>query len=120
MRECSQGAVRAPQAEQQSAMTTTSTTSAGLAGAAYLSVLIALGGYFGFAAVQGDHGLFTRIQADARAEELARERDALAAQLAHLRNQTTRLSDAFLDLDLLDERARKVLGYVRHDEIVIP
>jgi cell division protein FtsB len=30
-----------------------------------------------------------------------------------------RLSDEFLDIDLLDEQAREVLGYVRADEIVI-
>jgi cell division protein FtsB len=29
------------------------------------------------------------------------------------------MSDDYLDLDLLDERARKVLGMVRPDEIVI-
>ncbi len=34
-------------------------------------------------------------------------------------NLTTRLSDHYLDLDLLDEQLRDVLGYVRADEIVI-
>jgi cell division protein FtsB len=29
------------------------------------------------------------------------------------------LSDDFLDLDLLDERARSILGMLRSDEIVI-
>jgi cell division protein FtsB len=33
---------------------------------------------------------------------------------------TRRLSDEFLDLDLLDERARNVLGYKRPDEIMLP
>jgi hypothetical protein len=33
---------------------------------------------------------------------------------------THRLSDAFLDLDLLDQQLRDVLGYVRADEIVLP
>jgi cell division protein FtsB len=36
-----------------------------------------------------------------------------------MRNLTLRLSDTFLDLDLLDEQARDVLGYLRADEIVI-
>ena len=36
-----------------------------------------------------------------------------------MENLTRRLSDSYLDLDLLDERARDVLGYVRADEIVI-
>jgi len=36
-----------------------------------------------------------------------------------MENKTRRLSDNFLDLDLLDERARKVLGMARADEIII-
>jgi cell division protein FtsB len=36
-----------------------------------------------------------------------------------MENLTTRLSDNFLDLDLLDQQARDVLGLIRTDEIVI-
>jgi cell division protein FtsB len=36
-----------------------------------------------------------------------------------LRDRTRRMSDDYLDLDLLDERARSVLGLVRADEVVI-
>jgi len=36
-----------------------------------------------------------------------------------MENKTHRLSDNFLDLDLLDEQARKVLGMARPDEIII-
>jgi len=36
-----------------------------------------------------------------------------------MENLTKRMSDEYLDVDLLDERARKVLGLVRADEIVI-
>jgi cell division protein FtsB len=36
-----------------------------------------------------------------------------------MENLTRRLSDQYLDLDLLDERARNVLGYIRSDEIVV-
>ena len=34
-------------------------------------------------------------------------------------NLTHRLSDDYLDIDLLDQQARDVLGYMRADEIVI-
>ena len=34
-------------------------------------------------------------------------------------NLTHRLSDNYLDLDLLDQQARDVLGLIRADEIVI-
>jgi cell division protein FtsB len=36
-----------------------------------------------------------------------------------MENLTRRLSDDYLDLDLLDQQARDVLGLLRHDEIVI-
>jgi cell division protein FtsB len=36
-----------------------------------------------------------------------------------MENMTQRMSDEYLDLDLLDEQARRVLGMVRSDEIVI-
>jgi cell division protein FtsB len=36
-----------------------------------------------------------------------------------MENLTMRLSDNFLDLDLLDQQARDVLGMIRADEIVI-
>ena len=36
-----------------------------------------------------------------------------------MQNLTHRLSDEYLDLDLLDERAREVLGLIRSDEIII-
>jgi cell division protein FtsB len=78
-----------------------------------------LGAYFTFAALQGDYGVFRQVQIAAEAEALSAERDRLSVELAELQNRTKRLSDDFLDLDLLDEQVRDVLGYVRADEVVI-
>ncbi|HMO08373.1 MAG TPA: septum formation initiator family protein [Paracoccaceae bacterium] len=80
---------------------------------------LTIGTYFTFAAVQGEYGVFRRVQISAEQEVLRAERDRLRADLAALSNLNRRLSDAYLDLDLLDERARDVLGYLRADEIVI-
>ncbi|WP_333828438.1 FtsB family cell division protein [Pararhodobacter sp.] len=77
------------------------------------------GTYLTFAAVQGEYGLFNRIQIDADAAGLRIERDRLALELAEVENRTHRLSDAYLDLDLLDQQARNILGYVRADEIML-
>lgn len=85
----------------------------------FVLLCFTLGSYFTFAAVQGDFGLFRRIQIDAEADRLRAERDQLAAELAVIENRTRRLSDAYLDLDLLDQQARDVLGLLRADEIVI-
>lgn len=85
----------------------------------YFALAATMGIYFTFAAVQGDYGVFRRVQISGEAETLAAERDLLLADLASLRNLTRRLSDSYLDVDLLDEQVRDVLGYVRADEIVI-
>ncbi|MCE6950322.1 septum formation initiator family protein [Cereibacter sphaeroides] len=85
----------------------------------YFALAFTLGAYFTFAAVQGDYGVFRQVQIQAEAEALQAERDRLMTELADMRNRTRRLSDDYLDLDLLDEQARSVLGYVRADEMVI-
>lgn len=90
-----------------------------MGGLIYFALMFTLGAYFTFAAVQGDYGVFRRVEIRAEAAGLAVERDKLAVQLAEMRNLTHRLSDDYLDMDLLDERARDVLGYMRADEIVI-
>ncbi|PZQ99733.1 MAG: septum formation initiator precursor [Cereibacter sphaeroides] len=87
--------------------------------AMYFMITFTLGSYFTFAAVQGDYGVFRRVQIDAEVEMLKEERDQLQTELSALQNKTRRLSDDYLDIDLLDEQARDVLGLIRADEIVI-
>jgi cell division protein FtsB len=69
--------------------------------------------------VQGDFGVFKRAEIEAEGRALAQELAALQMQVDRLENLTRRLSDTYLDLDLLDEQARDMLGMVRADEIVI-
>lgn len=90
-----------------------------LGGLIYFALAFTLGAYFTFAAVQGDYGVFRRVEILAEAETLRGERDRLAAELAEMQSLTRRLSDAYLDMDLLDQQAREVLGYMRTDEIAI-
>ena len=75
--------------------------------------------YFVFAAVQGEYGVFRRVALEAERETLEAELALLSAEAERMRDRTRRLSDAFLDLDLLDERARMVLGMARADEIIV-
>ncbi len=86
---------------------------------AFFAVAFSLTLYFTFAAIQGDYGLFRRAEIEAEQKELATERASLEKRVARMENLTARLSDDYLDLDLLSERARDILGYVRADEIVI-
>jgi cell division protein FtsB len=94
-------------------------TRSGLGTAAYFAVIFALATYFTFAAVQGDYGLFRRVQIDAEASELRKTLETLQTDVATYSNKARRLSDDYLDLDLLDEQARSVLGMLRTDELVI-
>ena len=94
-------------------------TSPALGILAFFAVAFTLGAYFTFAAVQGDYGLFRRAEIQADARLLQDQLDALNAEVAAMENLTTRLSDTYLDLQLLDEQARDVLGLLRADEIVI-
>ncbi len=85
----------------------------------FFAIVFCLGSYFTFASVQGDYGLFRRIQIEAETDLLRRDAERLQAEVARLTNLTRRLSDDFLDLDLLDQQARDVLGLVRSDEVII-
>ncbi|WCR11681.1 septum formation initiator family protein [Paracoccus stylophorae] len=85
----------------------------------FFVLAMALGLYFAFAAVQGPSGILRRIQIEAETQDLIVERDSLRADVDRMQNLTRRMSDEYLDIDLLDERAREVLGYVRSDEIIL-
>ena len=86
---------------------------------AVFATLFALGLYFMFASIQGDFGLFRRIEVEAEARQLKAEKARLSVEVAALENKTKRLSDDYLDLDLLDEQARAILGLIRSDEIAL-
>ncbi len=85
----------------------------------FFGLAFAVSIYFIFAAVQGDYGLFRRVEIAADKERLEADLAKLEAEVAHMENLTRRLSDSYLDLDLLDQQARDVLGLLRSDEIVI-
>jgi cell division protein FtsB len=85
----------------------------------FFAIAFALASYFTFAAVQGDYGLFRRVEIAAEAEGFANDLSVLQAEIARMENLTRRLSDSYLDLDLLDQQARSVLGLLRFDEIVV-
>lgn len=85
----------------------------------FFAIAFSLSVYFTFAAVQGDYGLFRRAEIDSEARMLQAELDQVNRQVARMENRTHRLSDTYLDLDLLDQQARDVLGLMRGDEIVV-
>ncbi|WP_295511937.1 FtsB family cell division protein [uncultured Sulfitobacter sp.] len=85
----------------------------------FFSIAFGLALYFAFAAVQGNFGLFRRAEIVADAQDLKLQLTQVQTDVTRMENLTARLSDDYLDLDLLDEQTRKVLGMIRTDEIVI-
>ena len=86
---------------------------------AVFAVALMLGLYFTFAAVQGDYGLFRRAEILSDAKNLEVELTVLKNEVDKMSNLTLRMSDEYLDLDLLDEQAREILGQIRSDEVII-
>ena len=86
---------------------------------AVFALALMLGLYFTFAAVQGDYGLFRRAEILSDAKKLELELKVLKNEVEKMSNLTLRMSDEYLDLDLLDEQARDILGQIRSDEVII-
>ena len=86
---------------------------------AVFALALMLGLYFTFAAVQGDYGLFRRAEILSDAKKLEAELTILKNEVDKMSNLTLRMSDEYLDLDLLDEQARDILGQIRSDEVII-
>ena len=53
------------------------------------------------------------------AKKLEAELTVLKNEVDKMSNLTLRMSDEYLDLDLLDEQARDILGQIRSDEVII-
>jgi cell division protein FtsB len=85
----------------------------------FVALMLSLALYFAFAAIQGDYGLFRRAEIRAETQGLQRQLSDIQAEVARMENLTKRLSDSYLDLDLLDEQARSILGLSRADDLVI-
>ena len=85
----------------------------------FFALAFGLAIYFTFAAVQGDYGVFRRAEIDAEADTLRKQLIQVQTEVDEMENLTKRLSDDYLDLDLLDEQTRRVLGMIRADEVVI-
>lgn len=82
-------------------------------------LLLAGVAYFGYHLMNGNYGLMALGDLDKEyatlkvmADQAAEERHALEVKVAGLRPDN-------LDPDLLDERARKILGFSKRDEFII-
>lgn len=74
--------------------------------------------YLCFHAISGERGALAMFQENRKLENLKLELAAVKAERESLDRKVKRLSDDSLDLDLLDEQAKFVLGMAGKDEVV--
>ncbi len=82
-------------------------------------MLLAVAGYFGWSATQGDHGLqaFARQQDQLRLAQV--ELAHVNAEMDMWERRVTGLRNSRLDPDTLDERARAMLNLADPSEVVV-
>ncbi len=75
--------------------------------------------YFVYHAVQGDRGLIAFWQLSKQVTQAENTHSILSRKRVELQNRVALLNPYSLNEDMLEERARLMLGYSRSDEIVI-
>ena len=74
--------------------------------------------YFTYVAIFGNNGLKSYIDLEFEIIELNKNLNSLKKVMNELEIKTSKLNNN-LDLDLLDQQSRIVLGLIRNDEIMI-
>ncbi|MFN7038004.1 MAG: FtsB family cell division protein [Alphaproteobacteria bacterium] len=74
--------------------------------------------YFCYHAINGDRGIIALFKLTQQVNKLHTELDNLRAERIYLEHKVSIIRPESLDLDLVDEQARKLLGYADKDEIV--
>ena len=80
---------------------------------------ITLFGYFAYHVVQGDRGLIAWLKLSQQVETAQLQYDETVAKRAEFAHRVRLLQPQSLDPDLLEERARVVLGLAHPDDIII-
>jgi cell division protein FtsB len=76
-------------------------------------------GYFGVNAYTGNHGLRAKQALDQQYVELSGELGQLRQERTEWQRQVTLLKSDSIDPDMLDERARDMLGYLDRHEVTL-
>ena len=75
--------------------------------------------YFAFHLVHGEMGYFAMRGVNSKLSEAGVEYKDVKTHRVSVENRVKRLRPESLDLDMLDERSRAVLGFLDKDEIII-
>lgn len=87
----------------------------------FLLPLVALGfsGYFAWHGWHGSFGIEARRALDAEAARLEATMAELKAEKAEVERRVSLLRASSLESDMLDERAREILGFAQPGELVV-
>ena len=83
------------------------------------AVCLTLCCYFIIASFKGEFGVSTKYQLLAKEKALTIELKLVNEKNKAVKNKIKRLSDTSLDLELLDQQARKILGLIGEDELIV-
>lgn len=75
--------------------------------------------YFGYHALYGGNGLFSKHLVEAQTKELQTRLDRLSVRRFALQQQVAMLSDGTVEKDMLDEQARRALNMAQPGELII-
>ena len=75
--------------------------------------------YFIIASFKGEFGVSAKYQFLAKEKSLTKELELVNVKTKAIKNKIKRLSDTSLDLELLDQQARKILGLIGEDELIL-
>ena len=84
-----------------------------------LAVCLIMSLYFVIASFNGEFGVSAKYDLLAREKVLANELDLINKETATIKNRIRRLSDRSLDLELLDQQARIILGMIGEEELIV-
>jgi len=84
-----------------------------------LAVCLILSLYFIIASFNGEFGVSAKYHLLAKEKILTNKLNEINEQTKIIKNKIKRLSDTSLDLELLDQQARIVLGMIGEEELIV-
>ena len=84
-----------------------------------LTVCLILCLYFIIASFNGEFGVSAKYHLLAKEKILANELNTMNKEMKIIKNRIKRLSNTSLDLELLDQQARIILGMIGEDELIV-
>ena len=84
-----------------------------------LTVCLILCLYFIIASFNGEFGISAKYHLLAKEKILANELNTMNKETKIIKNRIKRLSNTSLDLELLDQQARIILGMIGEEELIV-